>query len=160
MKNNKEVLQQWAELDIDTVDFNELEKSLEHELAEHFDELSALDNEREKIGNHNTLGETVMNVVWEQFLNQIAVTAGEDFIRENRGVTLDLSDDAHIQTTDNFIQGKFPSHNNKIDYQERYHDWKSNFQYDEKGNVKTHQTRSGREVEILAKGARKPFRKT
>lgn len=159
MKNNKEVLQQWAELDIDTVDFNELEKSLEHELAEHFDELSALDNERKKIGNPNTLGETVMNVVWEQFLNQIAVTAGEDFIRENRGLTLDLSDDAHIQTTDNFKKGKFPSHNNKIDYQERYHDWKSNFQYDEKGNVKTHQTRSGRSVEILAKGARKPFDK-
>ena len=38
--------------------------------------------------------ETVMNVVWEQFLNQIAVTAGEDFIRENRGLTLDLSNDA------------------------------------------------------------------
>ena len=158
MKNNKEVLQQWAELDIDTVDFNELEKSLEHELAEHFDELSALDNERKKIGNPNTLGETVMNVVWEQFLNQIAVTAGEDFIRENRGL-LDLSDDAHIQTTDNFIQGKFPSHNNKIDYQKRYYDWKSNFQYDEKGDIKTHQTRSGRNVEILVKGARKPFDK-
>ena len=158
MKNNKEVLQQWAELDIDTVDFNELEKSLELELAEHFDELSALDNERKKIGNPNTLGETVMNVVWEQFLNQIAVTAGEDFIRENRGL-LDLSDDAHIQTTDNFIQGKFPSHNNKIDYQKRYYDWKSNFQYDEKGDIKTHQTRSGKNVEILAKGARKPFDK-
>ena len=111
MKNNKEVLQQWAELDIDTVDFNELEKSLEHELAEHFDELSALDNERKKIGNPNTLGETVMNVVWEQFLNQIAVTAGEDFIRENRGLTLDLSDDAHIQTPENFATGQIAKHN-------------------------------------------------
>ena len=111
MKNNKEVLQQWAELDIDTVDFNELEKSLEHELAEHFDELSALDNERKKIGNPNTFGETVMNVVWEQFLNQIAVTAGEDFIRENRGLTLDLSDDAHIQTPENFATGQIAKHN-------------------------------------------------
>lgn len=111
MKSNKEVLQQWAELDIDTVDFNELEKSLEHELAEHFDELSALDNERKKIGNPNTLGETVMNVVWEQFLNQIAVTAGEDFIRENRGLTLDLSDDAHIQTPENFATGQIAKHN-------------------------------------------------
>ena len=111
MKSNEEVLQQWAELDIDTVDFNELEKSLEHELAEHFDELSALDNERKKIGNPNTLGETVMNVVWEQFLNQIAVTAGEDFIRENRGLTLDLSDDAHIQTPENFATGQIAKHN-------------------------------------------------
>lgn len=122
MKNNKEVLQQWAELDIDTVDFNELEKSLEHELAEHFDELSALDNEREKIGNPNTLGETVMNVVWEQFLNQIAVTAGEDFIRENRGLTLDLSDDAHIQTPENFAKGKIAEHNHisRVELEENY----------------------------------------
>ncbi|MBR3919160.1 MAG: ABC transporter permease [Clostridia bacterium] len=122
MKNNKEVLQQWAELDIDTVDFNELEKSLEHELAEHFDELSALDNEREKIGNPNTLGETVMNVVWEQFLNQIAVTAGEDFIRENRGLTLDLSDDAHIQTPENFAKGKIAEHNHisRVELGENY----------------------------------------
>ena len=122
MKNNKEVLQQWAELDIDTVDFNELEKSFEHELAEHFADLSALENEREKIGNPNTLGETVMNVVWEQFLNQIAVTAGEDFIRENRGLTLDLSDDAHIQTPENFAKGKIAEHNHisRVELEENY----------------------------------------
>lgn len=111
MKNNRQILQQWADLDIDTVDFKELENSLKHELAEQFADLSALENEREKIGNPNTLGETVMNVVWEQFLNQIAVTAGEDFIKENRGLTLDLSDEAHIQTPENFAKGKIAEHN-------------------------------------------------
>ena len=111
MKNNRQILQQWADLDIDTVDFKELENSLKHELAEQFADLSALENEREKIGNPNTLGETVMSVVWEQFLNQIAVTAGEDFIKENRGLTLDLSDDAHIQTPENFAKGKIAKHN-------------------------------------------------
>ena len=156
MKNNRQILQQWADLDIDTVDFKELENSLKHELAEQFADLSALENEREKIGNPNTLGETVMNVVWEQFLNQIAVTAGEDFIKENRGLTLDLSDEVHIQTTDNFIQGKFPNHNSKIDYQTRYNDWKSNFQHNKNGDIRTHQTRTGKEA-TLVDGARKPF---
>lgn len=157
MKNNRQILQQWADLDIDTVDFKELENSLKHELAEQFADLSALENEREKIGNPNTLGETVMNVVWEQFLNQIAVTAGEDFIKENRGLTLDLSDDAHIQTTDNFIQGDFPNHNNKIDYQTRYNDWQSNFQHNKNGDIRTHQTRTGKKEATLVDGARKPF---
>ncbi|MBP7786222.1 hypothetical protein KA062_03135 [Patescibacteria group bacterium] len=52
-----------------------------------------------------------MNVVWEQFLNQIANSAGEDFIKENRDLTLDISNDAHTQTTENFINGKIADHN-------------------------------------------------
>ncbi len=42
-----------------------------------------LEEEREKIGNPDELGNVIMDVVWEQFLNPIAVTAGEDFIKEN-----------------------------------------------------------------------------
>ncbi|WP_206512538.1 hypothetical protein [Veillonella ratti] len=45
-------------------------------------------------------------LVWEQFLNQIAITGGEEFIKGNRGMTLDLSDDAHIQTTEKFANGR------------------------------------------------------
>ena len=74
-------------------------------------DLEGLENDREKIGDPNTLGETVMNVVWEQFINQAGVVAGEDFIRENRGLTLDLRDSAHIQTPDNFAKGKIAKHN-------------------------------------------------
>lgn len=83
--------------------------------------------------------------------------AGEDFIKENRGLTLDLRDSAHIQTTENFTNGKIAAHNDKIDYQQRYNDWQSNFQHDENGNVITHQTRTGKEEATLVKGARKPF---
>lgn len=122
MKNNKEMLQQWAELNIENVDFKELEKELEYKLLDQFEDLTLLEKERDKIGNPNTLGETVMNVVWEQFLNQIAVTAGEDFIRENRGLTLDLSNDAHIQTPENFAKGKIAEHNHisRVQLEENY----------------------------------------
>ena len=98
-----------------------------------------------------------MNVVWEQFMNQVAVTAGQDFIKENGDLTLDLRSEAHIQTTENFADGKIATHNKKIDYQQRYDDWQSNFVKDENGKVVTHKTRSGKEEATLVKGARKPF---
>ena len=100
-----------------------------------------------------------MNVVWEQFINQVGVIAGEDFIKENRGLTLDLRDSAHIQTTENFAAGEIATHNNEIDYQERYDDWQNNFQHDNEGNIITHQTRSGKEEATLVPGARKAFDK-
>ena len=65
--------------------------------------------------------------------------------------------EAHIQTTENFAEGKIATHNTEIDYQQRYDDWQSNFVKDENGNVVTHQTRSGKEEATLVKGARKPF---
>ena len=74
-------------------------------------DLEDLEKDREKIGNPDTIGEIVMNVVWEQFINQVGVVAGEDFIRENRGLTLDLRDSAHIQETKNFVKGKIAIHN-------------------------------------------------
>ena len=90
-------------------------------------------------------------------MNQVATTAGEDFIKENRGLHLDLRKEAHIQTTENFAEGKIAKHNTEIDYQQRYDDWQSNFVKDENGNVVTHQTRAGKEEATLVKGARKAF---
>ena len=103
--------QRWSEMDCDGVDFDELESKLEAELEEQMSELKDLELEKEKIGNPDTIGETVMNVVWEQFINQIGVEAGKDFIDENRGLTLDLRDSAHIQTPENFANGHIASHN-------------------------------------------------
>ena len=103
--------QEWSEMDCDTVDFNELESKLEAELEEQMSELKDLEIEREKIGNPDTIGETMMNVVWEQFINQIGVQAGEDFIKENGGLKLDLRDSAHIQTPENFANGHIAKHN-------------------------------------------------
>ncbi|MBE6263227.1 MAG: cation diffusion facilitator family transporter [Prevotella sp.] len=157
MNENKKQLEEWAELDTDSIDFDDLESKLDSELEEQMADLEGLEADREKIGNPDTIGHTVMNVVWEQFINQVGVVAGEDFIKENRGLTLDLRDSAHIQTTENFAKGKIATHNDKIDYQQRYDDWQSNFMHDENGNVITHSTRTGKQEATLVSGARKPF---
>lgn len=145
------------EFDAEDMDFAQIESQLEAELDSQMEDLKVLEEEHDKIGNPATIGETVKNVVWEQFINQVGVIAGEDFIRENRGLTLDLRDSAHIQTTENFEKGKIATHNDKIDYQKRYDDWQANFQHDENGDVKTHQTRTGKQEATLVNGARKPF---
>lgn len=141
----------------ETFDFDALEEKLQGQLENELADLQVLTDEKEKIGSPDELGKVIGNVVWEQFLNQVAVTAGEDFIKANRGLTLDLRDEAHIQTTENFANGKIATHNTEIDYQQRYDDWQSNFQKDENGTVVTHKTRSGNEEATLVKGARKPF---
>lgn len=156
---NKTQYDEWSNIDCNAIDFDELERKLDSDLEERFSDLKGLEVDAEKIGNPDTIGETVMNVVWEQFINQVGIIAGEDFIKENRELTLDLRDSAHIQTTENFEKGKIATHNNKIDYQQRYDDWQSNFQHDEKGNVITHKTRTGKEEATLVSGARDPFDK-
>lgn len=152
--NNEDILNEEF---TDSFDFDELEARLQSQLEEEFADMQFLKEEKEKIGDPDNLGDVIMDVVWEQFLNQVAVTAGEDFIKENRGLHLDLRKEAHIQTTENFAKGKIATHNTEIDYQQRYNDWQSNFVKDKNGNVVTHKTRSGKEEATLVKGARKPF---
>lgn len=136
--NASEELQEWAKKDVDNIaDFDQLEKDLETKLEEQMADLQVLEEDREKIGNPDSLGDTVMNVIWEQFVNQIGVVAGEDFIKENRGMKLDLRDSAHIQTTENFENGRIATHNDKIDYKKRYDDWQGQFQRNEDGSIKT-----------------------
>lgn len=103
----------------ESFDFDELEEKLQSQLEEELADMQFLAEEKEKIGNPDNLGNVIMDVVWEQFINQVAVTAGEDFIKENRGLHLDLRKEAHIQTTENFADGKIATHNTEIDYQQR-----------------------------------------
>ena len=159
MNSSENALMEMDEIEDDTLDFDELEQQLEEGLDESFAELEFLEEDKAKIGNPDNLGKEVMNVVWEQFIIQVGTVAGEDFVKENRGLHLDLSKDAHIQTTENFANGKIATHNTEIDYQQRYDDWQSNFQRDENNNIKTHTTRTGREEATLVKGARAPFDK-
>ena len=143
------------EFDAEDMDFAQLESQLEAELDSQLEDLKVLEEEHDKIGNPATIGETVKNVVWEQFINQVGVIAGEDFIRENRGLTLDLRDSAHIQTTENFEKGKIATHNDKIDYQKRYDDWQANFQRNEDGSIKMERARiTGEQQAKLKYGAR------
>ena len=136
--------------------------NLEHELRTSLDEelgkLEFLHNESAKIGSPDELGNTIKNVVWEQFLNQFGRVAGEDFIKENRGLNFDPRVSAHTQTTEDFAQGKINQRNTKIDYQQRYDDWQKNFQFDEQGNIKMKfDPRSGENRAVLTKNAREPF---
>lgn len=131
-------------------DFDELERQLEEGLEDSLSELKFLEEDKAKISNPENLGNAVMGVVWDQFIIQIGAVAGEDFIKENRGLKLDLRDEAHIQTTESFAEGKIASHNTEIDYQKRYDDWQSNFQRNEDGSIRTRtDSRTGEEKAVL-----------
>lgn len=157
----------------ESFDFDALEEKLQSQLEEEIADMQFLAEEKEKIGSPDNLGNVIMDVVWEQFINQVAVTAGEDFIEENRGLHLDLRKEAHIQTAENFSEGKIATHNTEIDYQQRYDDWQSNFQKDPNIEHKTsnyrynedqqvwekHDTRSDSWKEVLNKDARADFDK-
>lgn len=95
----------------DSFELEKIENQFEEELKSQLSELHFLEEEKEKIGSPDNLGETIKGIVWEQFINQIAVKAGTDFIEENRGLTLDLRKEAHIQTPENFENGVLATHN-------------------------------------------------
>ena len=110
--NASEELQEWANKDVDNIaDFDQLEKELEAQLEEQMAELQGFEEEREKIGNPDSLGDLMMDVIYDQFVIQLGIDQGEEFKRKNNGLTLDLRDSAHIQTADNFEQGKIATHN-------------------------------------------------
>lgn len=118
------------EYEQESFDLDALEQKLEEEIGDHLSSLEQLKEEHKLIGNPDGIGTVVLNSVWEQFINQVGVVAGEDFIEANRGLTLDLRAEAHIQTTDNFVHGKIASHNAYIDYQNRYDETRQDFQTD------------------------------
>ncbi len=101
---------------------DEIENKLQEELAENLLEFEFLDRQQAQIESPDALGQTILDTVWDQFTNQIAIQAGEDFIKTNNGLNLDLRSEAHIQTTENFANGKIATHNTEIDYQKRYDD--------------------------------------
>ncbi|WP_314817766.1 cation diffusion facilitator family transporter [Capnocytophaga gingivalis] len=108
MNENKAIASEYAE---DFSNLDELEAKLSNDLEGQLSGLEFLEKEREKIGNPEGLGATIESAIWEQFRLQIGYVAGEDFISENRGNTLDLRDEAHIQTSENFKEGKIATHN-------------------------------------------------
>ena len=158
MANENDLLElQVSDLDIDYEELLQLESSLENNLKDVVDHIDQLDIDREKLQNNEYLQESIENIVWEQVQLQVAAQIGEEFIKDNRGQTLDLRKEAHIQTAENFEKGKVATHNRDVDYQERYDTWQNNFVKDDLGNIKTHSTRSGKIVNTLTKDARKPF---
>ncbi|MCB6480608.1 hypothetical protein LI134_09920 [Streptococcus parasanguinis] len=111
----------------------DLKSTLQVELNDILDELSSIEEDREKLQNNRYLEEAIQDIIWDQVQNQLAVQIGEEFIKDNNGQKLDLRKDAHIQTTENFEKGKFASHNREFNYQERYDKWQDNFTTNKKG---------------------------
>ena len=136
----------------------DLKSTLQVELKDILDELSSIEEDREKLQNNQYLEEAIQDIIWDQVQNQLAVQIGEEFIKDNNGQKLDLRKEAHIQTAENFEKGKFITHNaDRSIYEDRYKDWQGKFEKDEFGNIRTHATRSGKTVNTLKKLARKKF---
>ena len=125
----------------------DLQSSLQVELNDILDELSTIEEDREKLQNNKYLEEAIQDIIWDQVQNQLAVQIGEEFIKDNNGQKLDLRKEAHIQTVENFEKGKFASHNREFNYQERYDKWQDNFTTNKNGE------------RVLKKDARKFFDK-
>ena len=125
----------------------DLRSSLQVELNDILDELSSIEEDREKLQNNQYLEEAIQDIIWDQVQNQLAVQIGEEFIKDNNGQKLDLRKEAHIQTAENFEKGNFATHNRDVNYQERYDKWQDNFTTNKKGE------------RVLKKDARKFFDK-
>ena len=125
----------------------DLKSTLQVELNDILDELSSIEEDREKLQNNQYLEEAIQDIIWDQVQNQLAVQIGEEFIKDNNGQKLDLRKEAHIQTAENFEKGNFATHNRDVNYQERYDKWQDNFTTNKKGE------------RVLKKDARKFFDK-
>lgn len=159
MDDNKEITVLNKE-DNSDYDFDLLEQELEENLKFNLDDLELLEKEKAKISNPEYLGNAIMSAIWDQFVMQIGSVAGEDFIKENQGLTLDLSKDAHIQTTENFAKGKIATHNKAVDYQERYDTWQGDFQHNTNGKIVMRKDNiTGKDKAVLTKEARRDFDK-
>ena len=128
--------------DNEKFDFAELEKKLNSQLENEISDLKSLQDDFQKIENPAALGECIKDVIWDQFLVQIGGKQGTEFIKENRGLTLDLRKSAHTQTSENFEKGKVATHNPYIDYQKRYDDWQNNFAREQDGRIRMNTNRA------------------
>lgn len=145
------------EFDFD-FDFDSMETELSQQFEEQITDLKLLKEQRDKIGTPDHLVNAVIDAAVKGFNNNLAQQFGEGFIRENGGLTLDLSKDAHYQTVESFAEGKFAEHNpHKADYIQKYEKMQSNFERDAESEIKYHTDRSGKIKENLVKGARAPY---
>lgn len=119
----------------EAISLDELEAKLSNDLEEQLSGLEFLEKEREKINNPKALGETIRKAIWEQFMLQIGSVAGEDFIKSNNNLTLNLTDEAHTQNIEDFKKGIFNPRNSET-YRRRYKDYEKNFVLDEQGQIK------------------------
>lgn len=174
--SEEEAIKQLEGLELDKLEINNLDDVivlLEEDINKSKSDRDALKVDVESLKKPEEYSKVIMDVVWEQFSNQIGLNEGDHFIEENNGHTMDLRDSAHIQTTENFKAGKIATHNTEIDYQTRYDEYQKNFRHGSEGmpnhkNYRVDETtgrqqkydsRSGKYKDVLTKDARKDYDK-
>ena len=93
MKNESAILNKEKPVDErlrNQAEFDALEEQLQEQLEKELENWEISKEEREKIADPDHLGNVMLGVVWEQFMNQVAAKAGEDFIKDNNGLHLSL----------------------------------------------------------------------
>ena len=91
MNDNENALFESYEVEDEQLDFDALETQLEVDLEGQMAELELLKADREKIANPESLGSTVMNVVWS-LLNALILTCSSvNVIPHSSVITLKLS---------------------------------------------------------------------
>lgn len=77
-------------IDEDYISYDELDKEIEKQLEIEFKDLEQLKCDRQSIGDPKKITNAISQIVWEQFILQVAGTAGSDFIKENHDLNLSL----------------------------------------------------------------------
>ena len=111
------------------IDYEIIDSELRAQIGEQLKELEDVKIEATKIGDPKKLVDSISQIVWEQFVLQIAGQAGQDFIAQNNNLNLSLKKADHFLNEDSFVHGDMPSHNseNLQKYQERYEKYDSQF---------------------------------
>ncbi len=138
------------------MDENLIAKAIEERLEEEFSQQKYLEEEELKIASPEALGNTIMNVVWDQFMIQMASATGMEYAAENGDLLYNISKKDLYLTPEDFEQGKLPSRNPKLDViEKRYETYNRSFVKDENGQA----ILNGAGKKVLDKGARAPFDK-
>lgn len=98
LSSNENAVLDAVEFDEEELSIEDLEASLEAELALQMSELSFLEEEKEKIGNPDNLGKVILDEVWTQFGNQIG---------------LDMTNETLIQEYNRTHKDESPEYNKK-----------------------------------------------
>lgn len=133
-----------------------IEERLEKELAQKV----FLEDEALQIGSPEALGSTILNVVWDQFMIQMASATGVEYAANNGNLLYNISKKDLYLTKEDFEQGKLPARNPKLDViEKRYETYNHSFAKDENGDIRLKPDRIGKEQKVLVKDARAPFDK-
>ena len=84
------------------IDFEIINDEIEEKIDEQLKDLEEVKVEAKEIGNPKKLVDSISQIVWEQFVLQIAGQAGEDFIKQNNNLNLSLKKADHFLDSESF----------------------------------------------------------